>query len=75
MGVADIYDLWLEGKNRDGGATKLAILIENLKTMLEQYRFNTTFVKEVDNKIIPIEWDWDDLSFVENLNFSLPENK
>jgi hypothetical protein len=35
MGVADIYDLWLEGKNRDGGATKLAILIENLKTMLE----------------------------------------
>jgi hypothetical protein len=32
-------------------------------------------VKEVDNKIIPIEWDWDDLSFVENLNFSLPENK
>ena len=75
MGVADIYDLWLEGKNKDGGATKLAILIENLKTMLEQYRFNTTFVEVVGNKTTPIEWDWDDLSFVENLNFSLPENK
>jgi hypothetical protein len=75
MGVADIYDLWLEEKNKDGGATKLAILIENLKTMLEQYRFNTTFVEVVGNKTTPIEWDWDDLSFVENLNFSLPENK
>lgn len=75
MGVADIYDLWLEEKNKDGGTTKLATLIENLKTMLEQYRFNTTFVKMVNNKTIPIEWDWDNLSFVETLDFALSENK
>ena len=75
MGVADIYDLWLKEKNKSGGTIKPAKLIENLKTMLEQYRFNTTFVEAVGNKTTPIEWDWDDLSFVEDLNFSLQENK
>lgn len=75
MGVADIYDLWLNDKNKSGGTIKPAKLIENLKTMLEQYRFNTTFVEAVNNTTTPIEWDWDDLSFVENLDFALPENK
>lgn len=75
MGVADIYDLWLDIKNKDGGVTKLAILIGNLRTMLEQYKFNTTFVKEVDNTTTPIEWDWDDLSFIETIDFSLSKNK
>jgi hypothetical protein len=75
MGVADIYDLWLNEKNKAGDTVALATLIGNLKTMLEQYRFNTTFVKKVGSTITPIEWDWDDLTFISNLDFSLSENK
>lgn len=75
MGVADVYDLWLNDKNKDGGVTELAILIGNLKAMLEQHRFNTTFVRSDGNTTTPIEWDWDDLTFIDNLDFSLSENK
>ena len=75
MGVANIYDLWLNEKNKAGDTIALATLIGKLKTMLEQYRFNTTFVKEIDNTITPIEWDWDDLTFISTLDFSLSENK
>lgn len=75
MGVADIYDLWLNEKNKAGDTIAPATLIGNLKTMLEQYRFNTTFVKSVSGNTIPIEWDWDDLTFIDNLDFSLLENK
>lgn len=75
MGVADIYDLWLNDKNKSGDAIAPATLIGNLKAMLEQHRFNTTFVKEVGSTITPIEWDWDDLTFIDNLDFSLSENK